>query len=77
MAVLITGIGELTTNDPGLGRLTGAALVVEGGKVAWVGPADRDVGQGVDQVGPANRDPVVLDRVTRHQDRDRKAIWNR
>ncbi|OXM59451.1 imidazolonepropionase [Amycolatopsis vastitatis] len=41
MAVLITGIGELTTNDPGLGRLTGAALVVEGEKVAWVGPADQ------------------------------------
>ncbi|GAB3156080.1 imidazolonepropionase [Amycolatopsis stemonae] len=39
MAVLITGIGELTTNDPGLGRLTDAALVMEHGKIAWVGPA--------------------------------------
>ncbi len=39
MAVLITGIGELTTNDPALGRLTGAALVLDGSRVAWVGPA--------------------------------------
>ncbi|MGW3963184.1 imidazolonepropionase [Amycolatopsis sp. NPDC005003] len=39
MAVLITGIGELTTNDPALGRLTDAALVLDGSRVAWVGPA--------------------------------------
>lgn len=40
---LITGIGELTTNDPasgpGSGRLHDAAVVVEGGLVAWVGAA--------------------------------------
>ncbi|MFF0149590.1 imidazolonepropionase [Amycolatopsis sulphurea] len=41
MAVLITGIGELTTNDPELGRLGEAAMVLEGGAVAWVGPAGR------------------------------------
>ncbi|MEU7528578.1 imidazolonepropionase [Saccharothrix sp. NPDC042600] len=39
MSTLITNIGELTTNDPGLGRLTGAALVLADGAVAWVGPA--------------------------------------
>ena len=46
MAVLITNIGELVTNDPErrdegglLGLVTDAALVVDGGKVAWVGPA--------------------------------------
>lgn len=39
MAVLITGIGELTTHDPALGRLTDAALVVEGAEVVWVGAA--------------------------------------
>ncbi|SEB32359.1 imidazolonepropionase [Amycolatopsis tolypomycina] len=39
MAVLITGIGELTTNDPALGRLTDAALVLDGARVTWVGPA--------------------------------------
>ncbi|MFI9816623.1 imidazolonepropionase [Saccharothrix variisporea] len=39
MSTLITGIGELTTNDPDLGRLTGAALVLADGVVAWVGPA--------------------------------------
>jgi len=44
---LLTGIGELTTNDPErggphgglLGRMTDAALVVEGDRIAWVGGA--------------------------------------
>ncbi|GAA2810066.1 imidazolonepropionase [Crossiella cryophila] len=39
MTVLITGIGELTTNDPGLGQLTDAALVLDGDRVVWAGPA--------------------------------------
>jgi len=44
-SLLLTGIGELVTNDPALGDgstlglLTDAALVSEGGRVAWVGPA--------------------------------------
>ncbi len=42
---LITGIGELVTNDPShggpLGLLTDAAIVLDGAHVAWVGPADR------------------------------------
>ncbi|GIE52410.1 imidazolonepropionase [Amorphoplanes nipponensis] len=38
MSLLITGIGELTTHDPGLGVLTGAAVVVDGDRIAWVGP---------------------------------------
>ncbi|MFI9012154.1 imidazolonepropionase [Actinosynnema sp. NPDC053489] len=37
-STLVTGIGELTTNDPELGRLTDAALVF-GERVEWVGPA--------------------------------------
>ena len=46
-SLLITGIGELVTNDPTLGdgsplgQLRDAALVVEGGRVAWVGPAGQ------------------------------------
>jgi len=46
---LIDGIGLLATQDPGLGEITEAALVVEGGRVAWVGrsadapPADARV----------------------------------
>ncbi len=40
-SLLVTGIGELTTNDPsrgeGLGLVRDAALVVEHGRVAWVG----------------------------------------
>jgi imidazolonepropionase len=42
-SLLLTDIGELVTNDadrPGLlGVLADAAIVVEGGRVAWVGPA--------------------------------------
>ena len=44
MSHLVTGIGQLVTNDPSagsgpLGILTRAALVVEDGRVAWYGPA--------------------------------------
>ncbi len=42
--MLITGIGELVTNDGDAGAfaaLTDAALVIEGGQVAWTGPASR------------------------------------
>ncbi|MET0234225.1 MAG: imidazolonepropionase, partial [Kibdelosporangium sp.] len=39
MSLLLTGIGELTTNDDELRTLTDAALVVDGETVAWVGPA--------------------------------------
>ena len=42
-SLLVTGIGELVSNDPllgdgsALGVVTDAAFVVEGGRVAWVG----------------------------------------
>jgi imidazolonepropionase len=42
-SLVLTGIGELTTNDPTrdglLGIVQDAALVVQGGTVAWTGPA--------------------------------------
>lgn len=38
-STLVTGIGELTTNDPELGRLADAALVLVGDRVGWVGSA--------------------------------------
>jgi imidazolonepropionase len=43
-SLLVTGIGELVTNDPELGAgdlglLGGAAVLTEGETVAWVGPA--------------------------------------
>ncbi len=41
MSVVVTGIGELVTQDPELGVLTGAAVVVDGGAIAWVGRAER------------------------------------
>jgi imidazolonepropionase len=39
VSTLVTGIGELVTHDSALGVLTDAALVVDHGTVAWVGPA--------------------------------------
>lgn len=43
-SLLITGIGELTTNDPALpgplGTLADAAVVIEGGRIGWVGQAN-------------------------------------
>jgi imidazolonepropionase len=44
MSLLVTGIGELVTNDPSqdrgpLGLIADAAVVVTDGEVAWTGPA--------------------------------------
>jgi len=57
-SLLLRHIGELVTNDPTLGDgsplglLTDAALVVEGGRVAWVGPAaDAPDADAVQDVG--------------------------
>jgi imidazolonepropionase len=59
--VLVTGVAELVTNDPGtgdgsaLGLLQDAALVVEDGRVAWVGSgaAAPDADLRVDLAGRA------------------------
>lgn len=44
-STLITNIGELVTNDPTrdglLGIVTDAALVIEGSRIAWVGPSSE------------------------------------
>ena len=38
-SLLVTGIGELTTNEPELGTLHDAAVVFENGRIGWIGPA--------------------------------------
>ncbi|MGO1336224.1 MAG: hypothetical protein ACTMIZ_14090, partial [Cellulosimicrobium funkei] len=47
-STLVTGIGELTTNAPGgpgtrdgdpTGLVTDAVVLLDGGRVAWAGPA--------------------------------------
>lgn len=46
-AVLVSGIGELVTNDPAvgdgsaLGLRAGASIVVDERRIVWIGPADR------------------------------------
>jgi imidazolonepropionase len=55
-STLLTNIGELVTNDPAvgglLGAVSGAALVMEGARVAWVGPAsDAPAADAVIDVG--------------------------
>ena len=41
MSVLLTNIGLLATQDPELGELTDAAIVLSGDRIAWVGPSAR------------------------------------
>ncbi|MFE6510166.1 imidazolonepropionase [Nocardioides sp. NPDC057767] len=41
MSLLLTDIGELTTHTDEHGTLRDAALVVEDGRIVWIGPADR------------------------------------
>jgi imidazolonepropionase len=60
VSTLVTGIGELVTNEPAvgdglLGLVHGAALVVVDGLVAWVGPASAapDADRRVDVGGRA------------------------
>ena len=40
-STLISNIGQLLTNDPELGTLSHAALVIENGSVSWVGSAQN------------------------------------
>jgi imidazolonepropionase len=41
MSLLLTNIGELTTHTEEHGTLHDAAVVIEDGRIAWIGPAHR------------------------------------
>lgn len=40
MSLLLTNVGELTTHTEEHGTLHDAAVVIEDGRIAWIGPAD-------------------------------------
>ena len=61
MSTLVTGIAELVTHDPELGVPTDAALVVDGGRVAWVGRAGAAPEQLVMAASAADVHTVVVD----------------
>lgn len=71
MSLLVRSIGELVTNDPDLGDgsplglLRDAALVVDGGIVAWVGRADR--APAADRVIDAEDGAVIPGFVDSHE----------
>jgi imidazolonepropionase len=67
-SLLVRHAGELVTNDPTLGDgsplglLTDGAFVVEGGRVAWVGPsADAPAADAVQEVGGRTVVPGFVD----------------
>ena len=63
MSLLLTHIGELTTHAPE-GTLTDAAVVVEGSRIAWVGPATE--APAADQVVDAGGRAIVPGFVDSH-----------
>ena len=70
MSLLVDHIGELVTNDPSVGEgalgvVRDAALVVEDGRVVWVGPS-ASVDRGTDEVLDAAGAAVVPGFVESH-----------
>lgn len=70
MSVLIDNIGSLVTNDPArdglLGLITEAALVIDGDRIAWVGPRHELDGAGADRRLDAGGRAVVPGFVESH-----------
>ena len=66
MSLLITNIGELVANEPWtqFSAITGAALVLDEGRVAWSGPASR--APAADQLVDAERRAVLPGFVDSH-----------
>ena len=70
MSVLIDNIGSLVTNDPAhgglLGVITDAAVVLDGDRIAWVGPRHELDGAGADERLDAGGRAVVPGFVESH-----------
>ncbi|MGD0557388.1 MAG: imidazolonepropionase [Streptosporangiaceae bacterium] len=63
-STLITRIGELVTNEGGFATIENAALVIEGDRVVWTGPASR--APAADSVVDAGRRVVLPGFVDSH-----------
>ncbi len=63
-STLITRIGELVTNEGGFAAIENAALVIEGDRVAWTGPASR--APAADNVVDAGRRAIIPGFVDSH-----------
>lgn len=70
MSVVVDNIGSLVTNDPAHGGLCGvvadAAIVVEGGRIAWAGPRAQLDASGADERIDAGGRTVVPGFVESH-----------
>ncbi|BDZ55219.1 imidazolonepropionase [Agromyces marinus] len=77
--MLLTNIGELVTNDPGddregdeLGIVRDAAVLIEDGRVAWVGPAVHAPSGAAATAGDAARH----EREDRREGEEHRAAWD-
>lgn len=72
--MLLTNVGELVTNDPApdrdggpLGIVRDAAVLVEDGRVAWVGPAAH---------APSHADELRHEREERRDGEEHRTLWD-
>jgi imidazolonepropionase len=72
--MLLTNVGELVTNDPApdrgggpLGIVRDAAVLVEDGRIAWIGPAAHV---------PSHDDELRHEREERRDGEEHRSLWD-